>query len=228
MPCRASRSQSAWVKMPLSETSSRSAGTSAASRSDVSSAVAKLRRSRLLMPISFERQLQRPLQLVLVMHFDQHIHAELERGVFERARLVVGKAGHDDQDGVGAPGARLVDLVGLEHEILAQRRQCRGVARRRQIFRRALERRARRSAPRGTPHRLPHRRGPSAGGSKSARIKPLDGLAFLISAISANSPPARLASSAATKPRGGAASRARALISAGGTRDFAAAISWRL
>ena len=40
---------------------------------------------------------------------------------------------------VGTPGARLVDLVGLEHEVLAQHRQLGGVARRGQELRRALE-----------------------------------------------------------------------------------------
>ena len=43
----------------------------------------------------------------------------------------------------------------------------------------------------------------SAGGSKSARIRPFDGLAFLISAISAKSPRGELAAMAAAKPRGG-------------------------
>ena len=48
--------------------------------------------------------------------------------------------GQDDKDAVGAPGARLDHLIGIEHEVLAQRGQrcCR--PRVRQILRRALER----------------------------------------------------------------------------------------
>ena len=48
---------------------------------------------------------------------------------------------HDDQDAVGAPGARFRDLIGLEHEILAQRRQGGRGARGGQEFGLALERR---------------------------------------------------------------------------------------
>ena len=45
----------------------------------------------------------------------------------------------DQQDGVGAHRARLRDLVIVDDEILAQRRQAAGAARRRQVFGRALE-----------------------------------------------------------------------------------------
>jgi len=47
----------------------------------------------------------------------------LERGRFQFAGQGIVDAGHDDQDGVGAPGAGLVDLVGVKQEILAQRGQ---------------------------------------------------------------------------------------------------------
>ena len=49
--------------------------------------------------------------------------------------------GHDDQDAVGALGARLRHLIGVEHEILAQHRQRGRRARRRHEIRLALERR---------------------------------------------------------------------------------------
>ena len=73
------------MKMPLSPTTTRSAGTRGASRSVVASVVSKVLRSRLLMPISRERELQRALELGLVMHLDQHVHAERERRVLELA-----------------------------------------------------------------------------------------------------------------------------------------------
>ena len=62
----------------------------------------------------------------------------------ERARLRVGDARHDDEDAVGAPGARLEDLVGLEQEVLAQGRQAGGLARLRRDIRAGPGTRARR------------------------------------------------------------------------------------
>ncbi len=53
----------------------------------------------------------------------------VECGRFEFARHGVVDAGHDDQDGVGAPGARFEHLIGIEQEILAQRGQGDGAAR---------------------------------------------------------------------------------------------------
>ncbi len=67
----------------------------------------------------------------------------------------------------------------------------------------------------------------SDGGSKSARMRPFDGLAFFTSAISAGSPRAMVFCSAARNPRGGEAAAARAFTSTSGRRAFAAAISSR-
>ena len=111
---------------------------------DVSSDTSKVRRLRLLMPIELRAERQRAVELRPVMHLDEHIHAEFVRGVDELARLGVGDARHDDEDAVGPPGAGLEDLIGLEQEILAQSREAGGVARLRQVFGPALERRARR------------------------------------------------------------------------------------
>ena len=91
------------------------------------------------MPISGEARRERPFQLRLVMDLDEHVEAELARRLLEALRLVVGDRGHDDEDAVGAPGPRLVHLVGIEHEILAQRGEGGGVARGGEEFRRALE-----------------------------------------------------------------------------------------
>src|SRR5829696_3517295 len=82
---------------------------------------------------------QRAIELARVVHLGQHVHAEPLRGIGQAARLVIGDARHDDEDAVGAPGPRLVDLVGFEQEILAQRRQARGFAGKPQIFGPALE-----------------------------------------------------------------------------------------
>src|SRR5712671_2046579 len=68
-------------------------------------------------------QLERALELDLVVHLEQHIHAIGDGGCLKLLRERVGHARHDDQDAVGAPGARLRHLISIVHEILAQRRQ---------------------------------------------------------------------------------------------------------
>ena len=86
-------------------------------------------------------EVQRPLELRLVMHLEEHVHAERQRHLFERLCLGVRHRRHDDEDAVGAPGARLEHLVGLEHEIFSERRKGGRRTRCGQEFRRALERR---------------------------------------------------------------------------------------
>ena len=66
---------------------------------------------------------------LFVVDLDQHVEAEVVRGLVERARGLVVDRGHDDEDAVGAPGARLEHLIGIEEEILAQDRQRRRRAR---------------------------------------------------------------------------------------------------
>ena len=46
-------------------------------------------RLRLLTPISGDCSAKRALQLGLVMHFEQHVHAERQRRVLQFGRLVV-------------------------------------------------------------------------------------------------------------------------------------------
>jgi len=90
-----------------------------------------------------------------------------------------------DQDAIGAMGAGFHHLIGVEHEILAQHRQMVAARAVTMKIEMALERRRYPSTPTGTPRRRPHRPLPARGGSKSARINPFDGEAFLTSAISA-------------------------------------------
>src|SRR5215475_4849308 len=73
-------------------------------------------------------QLECALELGLVVHLQQHIHAVGEGGGLKFLRQRVGDARHDDQDAIGAPGARFRHLIGVVHEILAQRRQFGGGA----------------------------------------------------------------------------------------------------
>ena len=147
---------SAGVKMPLSPTMTRSFGTSGASRSLTASVVSKVRRSRLLMPISREARLQRALQFRLVMHLDQHIHAERRAPPPRCARASSSSTAAMMIRMQSAPSARAsYDLVGLEEEILAQHRQVDRRARRDRDTPARPGRTARRSAPRGRPRRRP-------------------------------------------------------------------------
>ena len=186
MPALASRARSAGVKMPLSPTMTRSGGTSCASRSQVASVVSKVLQVAVVDADQPRFQPQRALELGLVVHLDQHVHAERERRRFELARRSASSTAAMMMRMQSAPQrARFRHLIGVEHEILAQRRQ-RGRPRAPRADDRARPgTTARRSAPTGRPRRPPHRPRASAGGSKSSRISPFDGLAFLISAISA-------------------------------------------
>jgi hypothetical protein len=87
-------------------------GTRGASVFVVSSVVSKVFRSRLLMPISGLFSLSVAVQLRPVMHLDQRVHPPMPRRVLQLARLPVARRGHDDQDAIRAPGARLGHLVG--------------------------------------------------------------------------------------------------------------------
>ena len=139
MPTFESRLRSAGVSSPLSPTTMRSAGIFGASFSLTASDVSKVRRSRLLMPTSRERNRKRAIEFGFVVNFEQHVHAEIEGGVLDVLGGRVVERRHDDQDAIGAPGARFRDLIDVEHEILAQGGKGGCVARLRQEFRLALE-----------------------------------------------------------------------------------------
>ncbi len=59
----------------------------------------------------------------------EHVHAEIEGQRFQLRCLRIFQGGHDQQDAIGADRARLEHLVGVEHEILAQRGQGAGATR---------------------------------------------------------------------------------------------------
>ena len=86
-------------------------------------------------------QPQRPIEFGAVVHFDQHVHAERVRRGLEFGHLRILERGDDEQDGVGAQRPRFGDLVGVDDEFLAQRRQRAGIARGDQIVRITLEER---------------------------------------------------------------------------------------
>ena len=139
MPTFERRLRSAGVSSPLSPTTMRSAGIFGASLSLTASDVSKVRRSRLLMPTRRERSRKRAIEFGFVVNLQQHIHAEIEGGVLDILGGGIIERGHDDQNAIGAPGARFRDLIDVEHEILAQGGKGGRVARLRQEFRLALE-----------------------------------------------------------------------------------------
>src|SRR5579863_6037663 len=79
------------------------------------------------------------IELPFVMDLDQDIEAEVMRGLVESPRALVVDASHDDQDAIGAPGARFEHLVRVEQKVLAQHRQPRRIARLADIFGLALK-----------------------------------------------------------------------------------------
>ncbi|MNY21018.1 hypothetical protein D3C86_1545370 [compost metagenome] len=73
------------------------------------------------------------------MHLDQHIEVEGLGGRRQLGQLRIGQRRDYQQHAIGAQGAGLDDLVGVDHEILADHRQRTGVARLLQVEVGALE-----------------------------------------------------------------------------------------
>ncbi len=73
------------------------------------------------------------------MAFNQHGHAEAGGQGFEFGQRRVIERGDDQQDGVGTHRAGFIDLIRVDHEVLAQHRQGAGGAGGLEIFRGALE-----------------------------------------------------------------------------------------
>ena len=66
---------------------------------------------------------ERPLQLGLVVHLDQHLHAELLAAPSQLLQTRPRMQGRDHEHGVGAGVAGFHELVRFEDEVLAQQRQ---------------------------------------------------------------------------------------------------------
>jgi len=60
--------------------------------------------------------------------------ADAARQVLQLAQLRIGRGIHDEEDAVGTPRAGLVDLVRVDHEVLAQHGQLAGTARGPQVI----------------------------------------------------------------------------------------------
>ena len=82
------------------------------------------------------------VELLLVVDLDQHVEVELAGLGVQLGELARVERGDDQQDRVGAGHRRLVHLVGVDDEVLAQDRQRAGRARLAQVVQRAAEVRA--------------------------------------------------------------------------------------
>ena len=91
------------------------------------------------MPITSASMLERRLELLVVVDLDEAVEVELARLGVELLELVAARARDDQQHRVGAVGRRLVELVAVDDEVLAQDRQAGGRARRAQVVERAAE-----------------------------------------------------------------------------------------
>jgi hypothetical protein len=89
----------------------------------VSSVVSKVLRLRLLMPISGRFQRQRAVEFRGVMHLDQHVHAPVKGGVLQFGAWASETLAMMIRMQSAPQRARLGHLVGVVHEILAQRGQ---------------------------------------------------------------------------------------------------------
>ncbi len=128
-PTAAIRWQSAWVEIPLSQTSSTSAGTSAASRSVFARSTSKVLRLRLLTPISRDcSRGQRTVELGSRRELPPARPSLGARGQFDFAHLRIVQRRNDDQDRIGPHRAGFGTLPRIDHEILPDHRQVAGRA----------------------------------------------------------------------------------------------------
>ena len=123
MPALASRARSSGAKMPLSPTMMRPGRNEP--RQPLAGGERGLERLQVAIVDAdeFRFQAKRPLQLLVIVDFDQRVHAEREGRGFELGGAGIIDRGHDDEDAIGAISARLRHLIGVVHEILAQHRQ---------------------------------------------------------------------------------------------------------
>ena len=82
---------------------------------------------------------ERRLELLLVVDLDDRVHLELARNAVEHPQIADLERAHDEEHGVGAPGPGLVDLVRVDREVLAQDRDVGDAAGLREVVERAAE-----------------------------------------------------------------------------------------
>ena len=71
----------------------------------------------------FRADLQRALEVILVVDLDDAVEVELDRLLVEEVEILVGEAGDDQEHGVGTGNRRLPQLIRVDDEVLAQDRK---------------------------------------------------------------------------------------------------------
>ena len=138
-PTRSRSSSCSRVESPDSETTVLPAGTSASSSYVRSMSTLKSGEVAVVDAEHVGLDLERGLQLALVVDLDERV--EVQRGglVQQVLQLRQLERGDDQQDRVGARRGRLVELVRVDDEVLAQHGSVRRGARRAQVVERAAE-----------------------------------------------------------------------------------------
>ena len=119
-PTRSSSSSCSRVEKPDSDTTVLPAGTSASSVVGALDVDAEVRQVAVVDPEHVGLDLERGLELALVVDLDERVEVERARLVQQALELVQLERGDDQQDRVGAGRGGLVELVGVDDEVLAQ------------------------------------------------------------------------------------------------------------
>ena len=126
-------------EMPDSDTTIAPGGIADISLAVRSRSTEKSRRSRLLTPMISAPRAAARCELRRVVDLDEHVEAECGGGGVQLCQLLVAERRDDQQHGIGAGGERLVQLVDVDDEVLAQQRQPAGPTREEQVIERAAE-----------------------------------------------------------------------------------------
>ena len=122
-PWRRKRATSSGVRIPLSVTTVRSGKTSTKRSKVVWMSVSNVPEITVVDADERGAQHERPLQLLAVVDLGQDVHAERLGQARKFLEARVREARHDEEHAVRPQQARFVDLVGVDHEVLAQDRQ---------------------------------------------------------------------------------------------------------
>ncbi len=116
--------------MPLSVTRTTVGGMRSTSASEVSRATSKGLQVAVVyadgLSAGLAETVKHAVELVGCVHFNQHVEREAFGHRGKVFHFSVGECGGDEQDGVGAVGARFNDLVLVDNEVLAQARERHG------------------------------------------------------------------------------------------------------
>ena len=130
-PAVRSRRTSSDVWMPLSATTVTPLGTASHGVDEIDRRVQTGLKGRQVAVVDAEQlrfKRERALEFAPVVDFHQHIQTQLAGQLREVRQLRRIQGGDDEQQAVRCQGARLVDLIGIDDEVFAQRRQAAGGA----------------------------------------------------------------------------------------------------